>query len=285
MTDHTSPQGSLFGFLADRRLLAIPKLAMIGIFLYGFVRIGYESFFPHGQFTLDLYREFLLEPVYLNVLIRTVWVAVVTTVLCVLLGYPVAFLLARSRHRDLLLILVISPWLVSVVVRTFGWMILLGNRGVINMTLRDLGLISTPFRMMHNPTGVIIGLVHVFIPLMVICVLSLLVQADRRLEEAATSLGASPVQTFMRVIWPLSLPGVYLGASLTLLTCAGAIVTPLLLGGLRDRMLGTQIYQEVFLVFNFPRAAALAIILLVTSFLLVLPLHLHEARLRSKRNI
>jgi putative spermidine/putrescine transport system permease protein len=283
--NHDEPTLRITRLFTDRRLLAIPMLLMIAIFLYGFVRIGFESFTPQGEFTLDLYTEFLSEPVYVRVLVRTVWVAVVTTCLCLLLGYPVAMLLARSRHRDLLLILLISPWLVSVVVRTFGWMILLGNRGVINLALKDLGMIDTPIKMMFNATGVIIGLVHVLVPLMVICVLSVLIQAEKQLEEAATSLGASPVQTFARVIWPLSLPGVYLGASLTLLTSTGAIVTPLLLGGLRDGMLGTQIYQEIFSMFNFPRAAALAIILLVISFLLVLPLLAHESRMRRKRGL
>ncbi len=283
--NHDDPTLRITRLFTDRRLLAIPMLLMIAIFLYGFVRIGFESFTPKGEFTLDLYTEFLSEPVYVRVLVRTVWVAVVTTCLCLLLGYPVAMLLARSRHRDLLLILLISPWLVSVVVRTFGWMILLGNRGAINLALKDLGLIETPIKMMFNATGVIIGLVHVLVPLMVICVLSVLIQAEKQLEEAATSLGASPVQTFARVIWPLSLPGVYLGASLTLLTSTGAIVTPLLLGGLRDGMLGTQIYQEIFSMFNFPRAAALAIILLVISFLLVLPLLAHESRMRRKRGL
>ena len=283
--NHDEPTLRITRLFTDRRLLAIPMLLMIAIFLYGFVRIGFESFTPKGEFTLNLYTEFLSEPVYVRVLVRTIWVAVVTTCLCLLLGYPVAMLLARSRHRDLLLILLISPWLVSVVVRTFGWMILLGNRGVINLALKDLGMIDTPIKMMFNATGVIIGLVHVLVPLMVICVLSVLIQAEKQLEEAATSLGASPVQTFARVIWPLSLPGVYLGASLTLLTSTGAIVTPLLLGGLRDGMLGTQIYQEIFSMFNFPRAAALAIILLVISFLLVLPLLAHESRMRRKRGL
>jgi putative spermidine/putrescine transport system permease protein len=283
--NHDEPTLRITRLFTDRRLLAIPMLLMIAIFLYGFVRIGFESFTPKGEFTLALYTEFLSEPVYVRVLVRTIWVAVVTTCLCLLLGYPVAMLLARSRHRDLLLILLISPWLVSVVVRTFGWMILLGNRGVINLALKDLGMIDTPIKMMFNATGVIIGLVHVLVPLMVICVLSVLIQAEKQLEEAATSLGASPVQTFARVIWPLSLPGVYLGASLTLLTSTGAIVTPLLLGGLRDGMLGTQIYQEIFSMFNFPRAAALAIILLVISFLLVLPLLAHESRMRRKRGL
>lgn len=283
--NHDEPTLRITRLFTDRRLLAIPMLLMIAIFLYGFVRIGFESFTPKGEFTLALYTEFLSEPVYVRVLVRTIWVAVVTTCLCLLLGYPVAMLLARSRHRDLLLILLISPWLVSVVVRTFGWMILLGNRGVINLALKDLGMIDTPIKMMFNATGVIIGLAHVLVPLMVICVLSVLIQAEKQLEEAATSLGASPVQTFARVIWPLSLPGVYLGASLTLLTSTGAIVTPLLLGGLRDGMLGTQIYQEIFSMFNFPRAAALAIILLVISFLLVLPLLAHESRMRRKRGL
>ena len=142
--NHDEPTLRITRLFTDRRLLAIPMLLMIAIFLYGFVRIGFESFTPKGEFTLDLYTEFLSEPVYVRVLVRTVWVAVVTTCLCLLLGYPVAMLLARSRHRDLLLILLISPWLVSVVVRTFGWMILLGNRGVINLALKDLGMIDTP---------------------------------------------------------------------------------------------------------------------------------------------
>lgn len=271
--------------LFDRRFLALPQVLIIGVFLYGFVSITTASLFIDGDLSFRLYAEILSEPTYQKVLWRTVVTSVVTTAICVILGYPVAYLLARSRNGDLLLLLLISPWLVSVVVRTFGWMLLLGNRGVVNSSLRWIGLIDTPLRLMFNMTGVVIGLVHVLIPLMVICTLSVFVQIDNRLEEASRSLGAGPVETFWRVTWPLSLPGVYLGSILTVLTCMGAIVTPLLLGGFRETMLGTQIYQEIFLLYNFPRAAAFAIVLLITSFILVLPILAHDRHLKRARGM
>jgi putative spermidine/putrescine transport system permease protein len=163
-------------------------------------------------------------------------------------------------------------------------MLLLGNAGVLNKSMLWLGLIDLPVRMMFNTTGVIIGLVHVLLPLMVVCILSVLVKSDHALEEAASSLGATPVQTLIRVIWPISLPGVYNGVLLVFLVAMGAIVTPILLGGFRQTMVGSQVFQEVFMLFNFPRAAAYAVVLLVVSFVMVIPILLHDRHLRRKRN-
>ncbi|WP_149537861.1 ABC transporter permease [Siccirubricoccus phaeus] len=260
-----------------RLLLLAPMAALLAAFLLAIGGLIWGSLVRGG---LGFYAELLTDPIVLRVLWRTVWIAAATTLLCVLLGYPLALFLARSRHRNLWLILVISPWLVSIVVRTFGWMVLLGNRGVLNTTLRDLGLIDAPIRLLFTPTAVLIGLTHVFLPFLVIAVLSSLLQQDRRLEEAGRILGGTRWQVFRRVTLPLSLPGVIGGASLALLMATGAIVTPLLLGGLRDRMLGTQIYTEIFQVFNFERATAMAVILLVVALLLVAPLRLLEARIR-----
>jgi len=271
--------------LTDPRLLAIPQLIFLGMFLYGFVAITWSSLHPEGTFTFEIYASFMMQRTYQAILWRTIEVSVWTTAICLLLGYPLAYFLARARNTELLLLLLISPWLVSIVVRTFGWMLLLGNAGVINRGLLELGIISLPVRMMFNTTGVIIGLVHVLLPLMVVCILSVLVKSDRALEEAAGSLGASPVQTFTRVIWPISLPGVYNGMLLVFLVAMGAIVTPILLGGFRQTMVGSQIFQEVFMLFNFPRAAAYAVVLLVVSFVLVIPILLHDRHLRRKRNI
>ncbi|QTI82113.1 ABC transporter permease (plasmid) [Roseomonas marmotae] len=227
----------------------------------------------------------LADPMMQRILWRTVWIAVATTLLCLLLGYPLALFLARSPRRDLWLMLVISPWLVSIVVRTFGWMVLLGNRGVLNEALRNLGLIDMPIRILFTPTAVLIGLTHVLLPFMVIALLSSLLRQDIRLEEAARVLGATGWQSFRRVTLPLSLPGVLGGCSLVLLISTGAIVTPLLLGGLRDRMLGTQIYTEIFQIFDFARASAMATILLVVSLLLVMPLQMWEGRLRRRGSL
>lgn len=272
-------------WLANPRLMAIPQLMFLGLFLYGFVAITWSSVFPDGTFTLEIYASFMTQKTYQDILLRTIQVSVWTSLFCLLLGYPLAYFLARARNTELLLLVLISPWLVSIVVRTFGWMLLLGNAGVLNKSMLWLGLIDLPVRMMFNTTGVIIGLVHVLLPLMVVCIMSVLVKSDRALEEAANSLGATPVQTFTRVIWPISLPGVYNGLLLVFLVAMGAIVTPILLGGFRQTMVGSQVFQEVFMLFNFPRAAAYAVVLLIVSFVLVIPILLHDRHLRRKRNI
>lgn len=265
--------------MSCRLALFAPMGLLIAAFTLSIAGLLWSSLTQGGP---GLYAELLLDPGIQRVLWRTVWIAVVTTALCALLGYPLALFLARSPHRNLWLILVISPWLVSIVVRTFGWMVLLGNRGVINMALRDWDLIDRPIRILFTPAAVLIGLVHVFLPFMVIAILSSLLQQDRKLEEAGRILGGTRWQTFRRVTLPLSMPGVIGGCSLVLLMSAGAIVTPLLLGGLRDRMLGTQIYSEIFQVYNFDRATAMAVLLLVTALILVAPLRLIEARIRRR---
>lgn len=270
--------------LTNPRLLAIPQLIFLGLFMYGFVVITWWSLHPEGDFTFDLYMSFLTQRTYQDILWRTIQVSVWTAFFSLLLGYPLAYFLARARNTELLLLILVSPWLVSIVVRTFGWMLLLGNAGFINRGLIELGLITLPVRMMFNTTGVVIGLVHVLLPLMVVCIMSVLVKSERSLEEAAGSLGATPFQTFTRIIWPISLPGVYNGLLLVFLVAMGAIVTPILLGGFRQSMVGSQIFQEVFMLFNFPRAAAYAVVLLVVSFLLVIPILLHDRHLRKKRS-
>lgn len=260
-------------------ILFAPMGALLLVFVIAVVGLVWSSFGGHGW---ALYRDLLMEPGIRSVLWRTIWIALATTAASALLGYPLALFLARSRHRNLWLILVISPWLVSLVVRTFGWMVLLGSRGLVNTTLRDIGLIGAPLRILFTPTAVIIGLTHVFLPFMVIAILSSLLQMDRRLEEAGRILGGTRWQIFCRVTLPLSIPGLIGGCSLVLLMASGAIVTPLLLGGLRDRMLGTQIYSEIFQIYNFERAVAMSLILLLTALVLVAPLRWLESRLRVR---
>lgn len=264
--------------MAWRGLLFLPMGVLLAAFLATILSL-FQSSLSEG---VGLYLDLALDRSVQAVLTRTVVIAVLTTVACAVLGYPLALFLARSRNRNLWLILVISPWLVSIVVRTFGWMVLLGSRGMVNTTLQALGLIEFPIRILYTPTALVLGLTHVFLPFMVIAIMSSLLQMDRRLEEASLILGATRWQTFRTVTLPLSVPGLIGGASLVLLMATGAIVTPLLLGGLRDRMLGTQIYSEIFQVYNFQRASALAVILLIVALVLVAPLRLVEARVRRR---
>ncbi len=249
------------------------------VFAVAIAGLIHSSFAGRGA---SLYLDLLRDDGIRTVLIRTIVISAVTTIICAVLGYPLALFLARSRNRNLWLILVISPWLVSIVVRTFGWMVILGSRGVVNTTLQAIGAIGSPMRILFTPTAVTLGLVHVFLPFMVIAILSSLLQMDRRLEEASRILGATRWQTFRSVTLPLSVPGLMGGCSLILLMATGAIVTPLLLGGLRDRMLGTQIYTEIFQVFNFQRASALAVILLIVALAMVTPLRFAEGRIRRR---
>jgi putative spermidine/putrescine transport system permease protein len=266
---------------ASRLVLATPKALFLATFLASIGGIVVSSFIAgDGSFSLAVYAQVLGSTVMQDVILRTVVVAAKTTFFALLLGYPVALFIARAQHRNLMLILVISPWLISIIVRTFGWIVILGNRGVLNKSLMGLGLTDAPIRILFTSLGTVIGLVHVLLPFMVISILSILMQHDRRLTEAGMSLGAGPVETFARVTLPLSLPGVLSGCSLVYLVASGAIVTPLLLGGLRDRMIGTQIFQEIFALYNFPRASAMAVILLISSLLIIAPLQVVEARVR-----
>ncbi len=263
-------------------LLAVPGL-LVALFVTGIAYLLAESLHTGTGWGLDNFARFFGRPDYVVVLIRTILVALAVTVVAALVGYPIAYAIARYRgNRNFLMMLVIMPWLVSVVVRTYGWVVILGPRGTLNSALMAAGLIDTPLKLIFNMTGVVIGLVHVFCPFFIVSVLAVLLYLDRSLDEASQTLSAGPLRTFLHVTLPLSLPGVITGAMLVYLLSTGAIVTPLLLGGVRDGMLATQIYQDVLQVFDYPKAASMAVVLLLTAFTLVIPLQWLERRVAAR---
>lgn len=264
-------------------VLLLPPLALVALFVTGIAYLAIESLSTGGGWGLDNFVYFFGRADYVAVLIRTIGVSVVVTLIAALVGYPIAYAIARYRgNRNFLMMLVITPWLVSIVVRTYGWVVVLGTKGTLNSMLISLGLIDSPLRMVFNMTGVVIGLVHVFVPFFIVSVLAVLLHMDSSLDEASQTLSAGPVRTFLNVTWPLSLPGVITGAMLVYLLSTGAIVTPLLLGGVRDGMLATQIYQDVLQVFDYPKAASMAIVLVLVAFSLVIPLQLLERRVAAR---
>jgi len=263
--------------------LLLPPLALIALFVAGIAYLVAESLATGDGPGLDNFARFFARADYVEVLVRTILVSLAVTVVAALVGYPIAYAIARYRgNRNFLMMLVITPWLVSVVVRTYGWVVILGTKGTLNSLLLSLGAIDTPLRMIFNMTGVVIGLVHVFVPFFIVSVLAVLLHLDRSLDEASQMLSAGPVRTFLNVTWPLSLPGVITGAMLVYLLSTGAIVTPLLLGGVRDGMLATQIYQDVLQVFDYPKAASMAIVLVLVAFSLVIPLQIIERRVAAR---
>lgn len=259
-----APSARTFGI--SRHLLLLPALFLLATFLASVLHLFGAAITQRGEFSLVYFQQILDRPDYHTVFLRTLLTSLTVAALSAILAYPVALLLWRSGPwRNTLLIVVLVPWLVSLVVRTYGWIVILGPRGFINETLAWLGLIDAPLKLMFNDTGVVIGLTHVLMPFAVISTLSSLLQINPNLEEASRSLGGSAWATFRRIVLPLSMPGMFTGIIVIFLATMGAIVTPILLGGLRQHFAGTQIYQEVVYNFNLSKAAAWSISLLAVS--------------------
>ena len=203
---------------------------------------------------------------------------------CLVVGYPVAYYLARtpSRWRGFALFLVISPLLVSAIVRNIGWFPLLSQSGAVNWLLLKLGLIATPLSLINNFTGVVIGLVHALLPFMILTLTTVIQRIDVDLEEAAANLGAGPLQTFWRVLLPLSLPGVVSGSLLVFAMAISAYTTPAILGGNRVLVMATYIAQQFRTVLNYPAGGtAAALLLLFAIVLTVLALQVRTAGERA----
>ena len=214
--------------------------------------------------TLGNYLRFFQDPFYLGIMWRSLWMSLAVTVLSLLCSYPIALFLfrTRSRWRGVLAILTISPLLVSSVVRTFGWMVILGDTGLINGALRYLGVIDTPVPLMNNMLGVLIGLTEIEMPTMTLALMAGFSRLDVTLEEAARTLGASPWRTLLRVTLPLSAPGIVIGCLITFVLVMSSFITPALLGGGRVYVMATAIYQEALETLNWPLAATVSIILI-----------------------
>ena len=217
--------------------------------------------------TLANYAKIFLDPFYRGVLLDTVWLSVLTTAITLLAGFPLAYFLWRApaRWKGPLTILVVAPLLISIVVRTYGWMVILGDNGVVNVLLRAVGLIREPITMMFTQFAVVVGLTHVQLPFMVLSILAALERIDPAMSEAAETLGASRWRTVRHVILPLAAPGVAAGTTLVFSLSISAFVTPALMGGSGTRVLTTLIYQQFVTVFNWPFGAAVAAVLLAVA--------------------
>lgn len=222
--------------------------------------------------TLENWQR-LLDPLYLVILGRSFAVALVSTLICLLLGFPLALFIARSGpRRHIWLYLVILPFWTSFLVRTYAWMFLLRDTGLINSALLALGLIQEPLPLLYNYGAVILGLVYGYLPFMVLPLYATLERLDPSLLEAAADLGARPWQTIRRVIIPLSLPGIRAGSLLVFIPCLGAYLTPDLLGGGKTILVGTLIQNQFTSARDWPFGAALSLGVMAIVMLLLMSL-------------
>lgn len=257
-------------------LVAPAALLYLLLFVSPFGNLTLYSFYDYSRLTGVIkvlstknYLRFWLDAFYLSILVRTLRVALIATVVTLLVGYPIAVFISRAtpRVRGWVTLLILSPLLVSVVVRSFGWLIVLGPNGLIDSTLRAIGIADV--KILHTETAIVIGLVNVFLPYLVLSVVASLQAIDPAVPRAAASLGAAPWRVFWHVTVPLSLPGILAGCLIVFSLGASAFVTPALLGGAEYKVLSVVIYQQTMILQNWPFGAAVAFALLLIVILLV----------------
>jgi len=250
-------------------------LFLLLLLIVPFANVALYSVHPYSptrillpELTTDNYAK-LFDLYYLRLFARTLRLGLVTTIVCIVFGYPLAYWLARARPRlqTLGLFLLIMPLMVSTVIRIFGWIVILGRKGLVNEALVGLGL--DPVKLLYTETAVVIGLVNIFLPFMVLPLMAAIERISPSLEEAARNLGANWGQMFRRTILPLSVPGLISGSLLVYSVSISAFVTPALMGSPRERMAGQQIYDEVLVSFNWPSASSLALTLVLLTLLLM----------------
>lgn len=224
-----------------------------------------------GSFTLENYLRIGTDPYYREVVLRTVFMGLSVTSLCLLLGYPVAYLIVRGnpRWRLPLTLLVIFPLMLNLVVRSFGWIVLLTNRGVVNNLLIDLGVIERPLKLMFNMTGMLIGMTHIYLPFMVLMLVAALQNVPRDVEAAAATLGSGRSQVFWKVTLPLTAPGIISGSILVFVLSISALVTPRMLGGPAYQVMATLIYDEYMQLLDWPQGSALSFALAIATLLVI----------------
>ncbi len=262
------------GRLRQWLVLAGPATALLLVgYLYPLGRLALLSLGP-APAGLGAYRALAGDPLFLATLVRTFRISAVVTVICLVAAYPVGYLLTRvsARVASLVLVAVLLPFWTSILVRTYGWMVLLGRNGIINRLLLESGVISEPLPLLNNLAGVVIGMVHVLLPYMVFPIYAVMGRIDPGLLSAAAGLGAPGWQIFRRVYLPLTLPGVLAGTTLVFILSMGFFITPALLGGGKVIMIAVLIEKQVREFLDWGFAAALSAVLLATTLLIYLGL-------------
>ena len=278
MPKPSSPVASPVAGWREPAFLLMPGVAFLALaFFFPALQMLAQSFIASDgettRLSLEHYAKFFVDDFYLGVAFRTFRLSILITGLCILLGFPLALIIWRSGSavRTSLIILIVLPLMTSVVIRTFGWLVILGPGGLFSWTLQSLGLIAKPISLMHTETGIVIAMVQVLLPFLVLTLLGSLNQIPPQLGEAARVMGAGFLGTVRHVFLPLSLPGLVSGSLLVFALSISSFITPSLVGGVRLPVMAGSIYQQVTGSFDWGFGAALAVILLTVTLLAIIP--------------
>jgi ABC-type spermidine/putrescine transport system permease subunit I len=266
MNSGKSKWGFLPATIFTTLMIGLPVLLL---FVLGFLKIDRGTF--TGKFSIQGYASIFSDSFYAQVFLRTLWIAILVTLLCLVVGYPIAYLFyrAKGRLKGLILLFVLAPLLTSTLVRTFGWMVILGREGALNQALLSMKIISSPVEFLFTLKGVLIGMTQVLLPYMILPLMASLETVAPVLEEAAINLGATRWQVFWQVIVPQTIPGIAGGVSLVFILAFSEFPVPALLGGATFKVLPVYIYQTMATLLDWSRGAALASLLLLGSGLVV----------------
>ena len=252
-------------------IMVVPGLVILAVCLFlPLLRVILPTI-PAGEYPLSSYVEFFTDEYYLKIFLRTVKVAVITTAVCMAAGVPTAYFISRcgKKWRGILLAVSIFPMMTNSVIRSFAWINILGSNGIINQFLIAIGLIEKPIQLLYTDFAIIIGSVYLFLPLMFVTVAGVMENIGDDMMEAAQSLGANRLLAFMKVIFPMSLPGIIVGGILVFTGTLTAYTTPQLLGGNRNMVMATFIYQRAMSVGDWQGAAVIAMIMIVVTLVVI----------------
>ena len=253
--------------------LTLPYLIFVAALII--IPVGwlfYLSFIGRdGGFSFENYERMTKSRAYIRIFITTFKISILTTLICAIIGYPLAYFMSQLSRRwaSICMIGVLIPFWTSLLVRTYAWLVLLQKKGLINNIALDIGLISEPIKFVHNTTGTLIGMVHIMLPFLILPLYANMRSIDKDCLKAASSLGATPTRAFWTVFFPLSLPGLTAGLLIVFVLCLGFYVTPAILGGGRVIMAAMKISSNIELYFSWGAASALGVVLLVITSIIL----------------
>lgn len=268
-------------------LLFIPCIVLVAYFMIvPLVDIIIPTFTNTTDGMFSVYKEFFKDSYMMSIFWRTIKISLISSVICMIIGVPVSYYISRvsKKIRGLFIALTVFPILTNSVVRSFAWMSILGKSGIINNLLMKLNIINEPLSLLYTEGAIIVGTVYIFLPLMIISLVGVMENIDNDLLEAAESLGANKLKSFFKVVFPLSLPGLIVGTVLVFTGSLTAYTTPQLLGGNKNTVLATLIYQKTMTLGDWQGAAVVATIMIVVTLIVIKGINFLASRL-DKRGV